>query len=154
MGKVSRILFLEGGACPRRKKRHRKKTLAFNAVESTIDFQSEVGKVFGEIGGELLAKFGRSFASFFCWGKSSEKIPPKLHRKLHHQTSLRGSGLWRALLLLCYHFQWEKMMSPLRGKQKACISDESWTCSARSSHGTPAQSSAQRTLILRRWVTM
>ena len=24
-------------------------------------------------------------------------FPPKLHRKFHHQTSLRGSGLWRAL---------------------------------------------------------
>ena len=58
---------------------------------STSDFQSEVGVVFGEIGGELPAKFGRRFSSFFCWG------PPKLHRKLHHQTSLRGSGFWRAL---------------------------------------------------------
>ena len=27
-------------------------------------------------------------------------FPPKLHRKFHHQTSLRGSGLWRALNLL------------------------------------------------------
>ena len=36
---------------------------------STSDFQSEVGEVFGEIGGELPAKFGRRFSSFFCWGK-------------------------------------------------------------------------------------
>ena len=61
---------------------------------STSDFQSEVGEVFGEIDGELPAKFGRRFSSFFCWGKSSEHFPPKLHRKFHHQTSLRGSG-WR-----------------------------------------------------------
>ena len=48
---------------------------------STSDFQSEVGEVFGEIGGELPAKFGRRFSSFFCWGKSSEafstKTPPQ-----------------------------------------------------------------------------
>ena len=45
-------------------------------------FRSEVGKVFGEIGGELPAKFGRRFSSFFCWGKSSEafstKTPPQI----------------------------------------------------------------------------
>ena len=35
---------------------------------STSDFQSEVGEVLGEIGGELPAKFGRRFSSFFCWG--------------------------------------------------------------------------------------
>ena len=49
---------------------------------STSDFQSEVGKVFGEIGGELPAKFGRRFSSFFCWGESSEafstKTPPQV----------------------------------------------------------------------------
>ena len=54
-----------------------------NARElSTSDFQSEVGEVFGEIGGELPAKFGRRFSSFFCWGKSSEtfstKTPPQI----------------------------------------------------------------------------
>ena len=37
---------------------------------STSDFQSEVGEVFGKIGGELPAKLGRRFSSFFCWGKS------------------------------------------------------------------------------------
>ena len=63
----------------------------------TSDFQSEVGEVFGEIGGELPAKFGRRFSSFFCWENRQKHIPPKLHRKFHHQTSLRGSGLWRAL---------------------------------------------------------
>ena len=40
---------------------------------STSDFQSEVGEVFGEIGG---------CSSFFCWGKSSEafstKTPPQI----------------------------------------------------------------------------
>ena len=45
-------------------------------------FQSEVGEVFGEIGGELPAKFGRRFLSFCCWGKSSEafstKTPPQI----------------------------------------------------------------------------
>ena len=49
---------------------------------STSDFQSEVGEVFGEIGGELPAKFGRRFSSFFCWEKSSEafstKTPPQI----------------------------------------------------------------------------
>ena len=49
---------------------------------STSDFQSEVGEVCGEIGGELPAKFGRRFSSFFCWGKSSEtfstKTPPQI----------------------------------------------------------------------------
>ena len=65
---------------------------------STSDFQSEVGEVFGAIGGELPAKSGRRFSSFFCRGKSSEAFSTaKLHRKFHHQTSLRGSGLWRAL---------------------------------------------------------
>ena len=44
---------------------------------STSDFQSEVGEVFGEIGGELPAKFGRRFSSFFCWGKSSEAFSTK-----------------------------------------------------------------------------
>ena len=62
----------------------------------TSDFQSEVGEVFGEIGGELLAKFGRRFSSFFCWENRQKHFPPKLHRKFHHQTSLRGSGLWPA----------------------------------------------------------
>ena len=62
-----------------------------------LDFQSEVGEVFGEIGGELPAKFGRSFSSCFCWENRQKHFTPKLHRKFHHQTSLRGSGLWRAL---------------------------------------------------------
>ena len=61
------------------------------------DSQSEVGEVFGEIGGELPAKFGRRFSSFFCWENRQKHFPPKLHRKFHHQTSLRGSGLWRSL---------------------------------------------------------
>ena len=65
----------------------------------TSDFQSEVGEVFGELGGELPAKFGRRFSSFFCWENRQKHFPPKLHRKFHHQTSLRGSGLWRALKL-------------------------------------------------------
>ena len=51
-------------------------------IISTSDFQSEVGKVFGKIGGELLAKFKTSFSSFFCRGKSSEafstKTPPQI----------------------------------------------------------------------------
>ena len=67
---------------------------------STSDFQSEVGEVFGDIGGELPAKFGRRFSSFFCWENRQKHFPPKLHCKFHHQTSLRGSGLWRALTLL------------------------------------------------------
>ena len=47
---------------------------------STSNFQSEVSEVFGEIGGELPAKFGRRFSSFFCGGNLSEafstKTPP------------------------------------------------------------------------------
>ena len=66
---------------------------------STSNFQSEVGEVFGEIGGELPAKSGRRFSSFFCWGNRQKHFPPKLHRKVHHQTSLCGSGLWRALAM-------------------------------------------------------
>ena len=61
-------------------------------IASTCDLQSEVGKVFGEIGGELPAKFGRRFSSFFCWEnrqKRFPKFPPKLHRKFHHQTPLQ-----------------------------------------------------------------
>ena len=58
---------------------------------STSDFQSEVSEVFGEIGGELPAKFGRRFSSFLCWGKWSEvfstktplQISPSL--KLHYE---------------------------------------------------------------------
>ena len=63
----------------------------------TSDFQSEVGEVFSEIGGELPAKFGRRFSSFFAGENRQKHFPPKLHHKFHHQTSLRGSGLWRAL---------------------------------------------------------
>ena len=71
-----------------------------NVHQGTSDFQSEVGEVFGEIGGELPAKFGRRFQASFA-GKIVRSIfPPKLHRKFHHQTSLRGSGLWRALKFL------------------------------------------------------
>ena len=44
---------------------------------STSDFQSEVGEVFSEIGGELPAKFGRRFSSFFCCGTSSEAFSTK-----------------------------------------------------------------------------
>ena len=52
------------------------------ASHNTSDFQGEVGQVFGEIGGELPAKFGRRFSSFFCWGRPSEafstKTPPQI----------------------------------------------------------------------------
>ena len=75
-----------------------KYAIIFCQMASTSNFQSEVGEFFSEIGGELPAKFGRRFSSFFCWGKSSEAFSTaKLHCKFHHQTSLRGSGLWRAL---------------------------------------------------------
>ena len=73
--------------------------LISRGIISTSDFQSEVGEVFGEIGCELPAKFGRRFSSFFCWEDCQKHFPPKLHRKFHHQTSLRGSGLQRALEL-------------------------------------------------------
>ena len=63
-----------------RNRGQRKAVMAQNV--STSDFQSEVGEVFGEIGGELPAKFGRRFSSFFCRGKSSEefstKTPPQI----------------------------------------------------------------------------
>ena len=42
---------------------------------STSDFQSEVGEVFGEIGGELPAKLGRRFSSFVCWGNRQKHFP-------------------------------------------------------------------------------
>ena len=52
-------------------------------TEGSSNFQSEVGEAFGEIGGELPAKFGRRFSSFFCWGKKSSeafstKTPPQI----------------------------------------------------------------------------
>ena len=53
---------------------------------------------------KLVANFRRSLEGVF-WasfaGENRQKhFPPKLHRRFHHQTSLRGSGLWRALLFL------------------------------------------------------
>ena len=74
----------------------------------TSDFQSEVGEVFGEIGGELPAKFGRRFSSFLCWENRQKHFPPKLHRKFHHETSLKGSGLWRALKTSPLRFGWRR----------------------------------------------
>ena len=61
----------------------RKSSLGYLFLKkNTSDFQSDVGEGFGEIGGELPAKFGRRFSSFFCWGKSSEafstKKPPQI----------------------------------------------------------------------------
>ena len=50
---------------------------------------------------KLVANFRRSlegdFRASFAWENRQKHFPPKLHRKFHHQTSLRGSGLWRAL---------------------------------------------------------
>ena len=65
---------------------------------STSNFESEVG----EVSAKLVANFRRSLEEIFdllCWGNRQKHFPPKLHRDFHHQTSLRGSGLWRALLL-------------------------------------------------------
>ena len=70
----------------------------FLVILSTSDFQSEVGEVLGEIGGELLAKL--DFRASFAGENRQKHFPAKLHRKFHHQTSLRGSGLWQALLFL------------------------------------------------------
>ena len=51
---------------------------------------------------KLVANFRRSlegdFRASFAGENRQKHFPPKLHRKFHHQTSLRGSGLWRALL--------------------------------------------------------
>ena len=50
---------------------------------------------------KLAANFRRSlegdFRASFAGKNRQKHIPPKLHRQFHHQTSLRGSGLWRAL---------------------------------------------------------
>ena len=50
---------------------------------------------------KLLANFRRSlegdFRASFAGENRQKHFPPELHRKFHHQTSLRGSGLWRAL---------------------------------------------------------
>ena len=43
---------------------------------STSDFQSEVGEVFGEIGGELPAKFGRRFRASFAGENRQKHFPP------------------------------------------------------------------------------
>ena len=48
-----------------------------NKELSTSNFESEVGEVFGEIGGEFPAKLGRRFSSFFRQGKSSEAFSTK-----------------------------------------------------------------------------
>ena len=56
-------------------------------IISGTTYQSEVGEVFGEIGGEPLAKFGRRiFELLFAGGNRQKHFPPKLHRKFHHQT--------------------------------------------------------------------
>ena len=50
---------------------------------------------------KLAANFRRSlkgdFRASFAGENRQKHFPPKLHRKFHHQTSLRGSGLCRAL---------------------------------------------------------
>ena len=50
---------------------------------------------------KLVVNFRRSlagdFRASFAGENRQNNFPPKLHRKFHHQTSLRGSGLWRAL---------------------------------------------------------
>ena len=52
---------------------------------------------------KLVANFQRSlegdFRASFAGENRQKHFPPKRHRKFHHQTSLRGSGLWRALSL-------------------------------------------------------
>ena len=66
---------------------------------STSNFQSESWRSFQRnwwrTSGEVLE--GDLRASF-AGEKRQKHFPPKLHRKFHHQTSLRGSGLWRALV--------------------------------------------------------
>ena len=53
---------------------------------------------------KLVANFRRSlegdFRASFAGENRQKHFPPKLHRRFHHQTSLRGSGLWRALVFL------------------------------------------------------
>ena len=53
---------------------------------------------------KLVANFRRSlegdFRASFAGENRQKHFPPKLHRKFHHQTSLRGSGLWRALEII------------------------------------------------------
>ena len=50
---------------------------------------------------KLVANFRRSlegdFRASFAGENGQKHFPPKFHCKFHHQTSLRGSGLWRAL---------------------------------------------------------
>ena len=58
---------------------------------------------------KLVANFRRSLEGYFrasFAGENRKKhFPPKLHRKFHHQTSLRGSGLWRPLnFIKCWQF--------------------------------------------------
>ena len=71
------------------KKSHHGKSSTFQSTynsqaASTSDFQSEVGEVFGEIGGELElpAKFGWRSSSFVCWGKLSEAFSTKSPRQI------------------------------------------------------------------------
>ena len=65
---------------------------------STRDYQSEVGEAFGAICGELPGEvLDGDFRASFAGENRQKHLPPKLHSEFHHQTSLRGSGLWRAL---------------------------------------------------------
>ena len=53
---------------------------------STSDFQSEVGEVFGGIGGELPRRSLEGDFRASCAGENRQKhFPPKPHRKFHHQ---------------------------------------------------------------------
>ena len=60
---------------------------------------------------KFVAKFRRSlegnFRASFAGENRQKHFPPKLHRKFHHQTSLRGSGLRRALQKSCIQRVWE-----------------------------------------------
>ena len=53
-----------------------------------------------KLSAKLVANFRRSlegdFRASFAVENRQKHLPPKLHRKFHHRTSLRGSGLWRA----------------------------------------------------------
>ena len=65
---------------------------------------------------KLAANFRRSlagdFRASFVGENRQRHFPPKLHRKFHHQTSLRGSGLWRALKLVKVTYHVDSWSSP------------------------------------------
>ena len=77
---------------------------------------------------KLVANFRRSLEGDFrasLAGENSQKhFPPKLHRKFHHQSSLRESGLWRALHLHVIDWGWAEGLLETQRLGRVFVSQE------------------------------